>query len=342
MGIVALVVIVTAEAARRAAVVRAVVAGLGVWIVLCVPLAAPYRSAARVVGERQQSEIRQWSALPQDFLAPHPDNAVYGNPASPGEGERRLFPGIVAPALTLAAVAPPLSAASVAYAAILTISADLALGMNGVGYETLYRWLPPLRAVRVPPRFAMIVGLALAVLAGLGIDRLTRHRQPATQLALAALVVAAVTVESRPRALELREVDDPMPAVYQWLAAQPRGVVCEYPVGNLQGRIVPQDATYMYYSTHHWQPMLNGYSGFVPASYLELLDRLKDFPDDGSIAYLKQRGVKYLLVHNAFTLTYIHGDYEEDVRRLSARSELERVGRFPWRGGGSTEVFRFK
>jgi hypothetical protein len=280
--------------------------------------------------------------LPADFLRSPPDNRMYGDPAHPGVGERRLFPGWTAPALSLAAFVPPfgaLAAPTAAYAAAGAVSADFALGFNGVGFRALYDTLTPFRALRVPARFAMFVGLALAVLAGFGMARLCRGRSPVVQLALVVIAFVAVTAEGRNRPLDLSELPKGIPPVYAWLADQPRAVVCEYPVGNLQGRAGPQDPTYMYYSTRDWQPRVNGYSGFEPPSYRELLGHLRSFPDDASIAYLRQRGVTLLLVHSAY---YIRGSFTADVSRLRRRLDLEWIGEFPAPNGQVTEVFRLK
>jgi len=341
LSAVAIAVVVSAAPADRARIARALVAGALVALAVCAPLAAPYRAAARTVGERSSDEVRDWSARPADFLRAHPANALYGDPANPGEGERRLFPGVVAPALALAALAPPWSSVAVAYAATGAASFDLALGVNGAGYGALFSRVPLLHALRVPARFAMLFNLALAVLAGLGVARLCRRRSAGAQIAIVAVAIALAVVESRPRALELREIDDHAPPIYHWLASQPPGVVCEYPVGSIEGRLVPQDPTYMYYSTRHWRPLVNGYSGFQPPSYDELVHALGGFPDDASIAYLRERGVRYLLVHGAFN-AYIHRSFEEDVRLLKGRTDVEWAGRFPWRGGGYSDAFRIR
>jgi hypothetical protein len=39
----------------------------------------------------------------------------------------------------------------------------------------------------------------------------------------------------------------------------------------------------MYYSTFHWQSLLNGYSGFFPPSYGQLMNAMRAFPDDESM-----------------------------------------------------------
>jgi hypothetical protein len=52
-------------------------------------------------------------------------------------------------------------------------------------------------------------------------------------------------------------------------------------------------------STFHWFPLVNGYSGVFPRSYLALLVKLQTFPDEPSIRQLRDRGVRYVIVHGA-------------------------------------------
>jgi hypothetical protein len=307
--------------------------------VLVAPLAFEYRAASLVVGERHVDEAVNGSAIVSDYLRAHPENAAYGDDNHPGQGERRLFPGYAAPLLTIAAFLPPIDFVTIPYALGGLAAFDLSLGLNMPGYRWLFDHLAPLRAVRVPARFGMFVGLALSVLAGFGVVRTCRGRSRSTQIAIAAIAIALVTFESRMRLQTFVDLPDRAPAVYAWLATAPRGVVCEYPVGPLEGRSGPQDATYMYYSARHWQPLVNGYSGFTPPSYAALVDALGGFPDDRAIRYLHDRGVRYLLVHSVF---YIRGNFDADVRALEARSDVEPIGAFPWRGGGRTVVFRVK
>jgi hypothetical protein len=326
-------------AARRGPAMRQLVAGAIAAAVLVAPLAFEYRAASLIVGERHVAETGNGSADLTDYLRAHPENAAYGDDNHPGQGERRLFPGYAAPLLTIAAFVPPIDVMTIPYALGGLTAFDLSLGLNMPGYRWLFDHLAPLRALRVPARFGMFVGLALSVLAGFGVVRTCRGRLRSTQIAIAAIAIALVTFESRMRLQTFVDLPDRAPAVYTWLATAPRGVVCEYPVGPLEGRAGPQDATYMYYSTRHWQPLVNGYSGFTPPSYAALVDALGGFPDDRAIRYLHDRGVRYLLVHSVF---YIRGNFDADVRALEARSDVESIGTFPWRGGGRTVVFRMK
>ena len=61
------------------------------------------------------------------------------------------------------------------------------------------------------------------------------------------------------------------------------------------------NARYMLYSTAFWKPMLNGYSGFMPATYIEHAQHLGGFPDEDSIRYLEGLGVTHVLVDSRST-----------------------------------------
>ena len=50
-------------------------------------------------------------------------------------------------------------------------------------------------------------------------------------------------------------------------------------------------------STFHWKPLINGYSGHHPRSYLRRLEHLRSFPDATSLDVLRQSGVNYVIVH---------------------------------------------
>jgi hypothetical protein len=226
IGVVATIAMLAVTRDRRVAVASGFAMALAATALVAWPLALPYRAATAVVGQRSLDEVERGSAEVRDYARAHPDNALYGKPDHPGTGERRLFPGYVAPALAVVALMPPMTWVTTAYAVATVVSADLSLGVNAPGYRWLYSWVWPFRAVRVPARFAMLVGLALAVLAGLGVERLCRGRPMAIQSTVVVLVIGLVTIESRPHSLELSELPDRAPAVYTWLAAQPRGVVC--------------------------------------------------------------------------------------------------------------------
>src|SRR6185295_1826927 len=104
--------------------------------------------------------------------------------------------------------------------------------------------------------------------------------------------------------------------VYDRLASEPGDVIVELPMPD--ARAVFHNAHYMLNSTRHWKRMLNGYSGFVPASYHQHLEALARFPSEQSIAALQQLGVALVIVH-----TDAYGpDVTRDIERVPALTNI--------------------
>jgi hypothetical protein len=81
----------------------------------------------------------------------------------------------------------------------------------------------------------------------------------------------------------------------------------------------------MFWSTAHWHPLANGYSGYYPNEYVETVVRTERFPDDRAIGQLRGVGVRYVVVHRAF---YAEPEYRELLERIAERAELRPQGSF--------------
>jgi hypothetical protein len=76
---------------------------------------------------------------------------------------------------------------------------------------------------------------------------------------------------------------------------QPLAVVAELPFPLPQQWFL--NTTYMVYSTSHWHPLLNGYSGFRPRSYEASYQATRGFPSDESLTSLHRLGTTHIVVH---------------------------------------------
>ena len=311
-------------------------------IVLLTPVAAVYTGARAVVGERGFAEAAANSATWRSYLAASPLSLVYGRVLGLAEPERILFPGFVPIVLAVAAlkrsatpgramaqgpdvVAQDFSPAHRwAYVLGLVVAFDISLGTHGLTYPLLYRFVLPFRALRVPARMGVMVGLSLAVLAGYGFARATERLTPRRRWFAAALAAAAILIEFASRPIPLQIIPAAAPAAYADLLRDrgdgPPAAIVEYPMGE------HNDPTYMYYSTFHWQPLANGYSGFYPPSYEDLRFVFESFPSDEAISAVRARGIRYLLVHGERMI----GDrYTRMLPQLDRRSDLVLVSRSP-------------
>ncbi len=113
--------------------------------IICSLYALPYLAASRQVGRRPTDEIAKFSAQPHDYLVATPDNRIYGGVLE-SPPERRLFPGLVAVLLAIAAVFPrPRTRAAVVYLIALVAAFEMSLGFHGYMYRFLYEHVPVLR-----------------------------------------------------------------------------------------------------------------------------------------------------------------------------------------------------
>ncbi len=284
----------------------------------------PYLGNRSRVGDRPAGEVAGYSATLKDFASAPASNRLYGWTYRFAPPERHLFPGLVAAALLVVGLWPPLNRPRVVHAAGLVLALQLALGTNGWIYDLLYEWVLPYRGLRVPARADILILVGTSVLAGYGIARLAvrveRWRRAGP--AVLALVIGTASVEylSRPA---VHEVDTHVATWYRMLGTIPDAVVFEWPVtvpwrlGNMV------DVIYMYRSTAHWRPMLNGYSGFYPQSYIKLLIRVRSFPDRRSIEYLQRAGATVLVVHEN---RHSPEGYQRALERLARDPKIQPLG----------------
>jgi hypothetical protein len=176
----------------------------------------------------------------------------------------------------------------------MILAYEMSLGLSGYSYRFLFDHVHLFQGFRAVARLGIFVVFFLAVLAAFGFRALAAGRPMIVRRLLLASAVALLVIEYRVRPLHLVEYPNDPPPVHAWLAKQPRGVVAELPMPN---DVPGSDPRTSYLSTFHWQPIVNGYSGFVPMSYLDRIDEVRRFPDDRSITRLRKDGVRYIVVN---------------------------------------------
>jgi hypothetical protein len=120
-----------------------------------------------------------------------------------------------------------------------------------------------------------------------------------------------------------------VPQVYRWLAAkQLDGPILEFPVGES----FYQALQYMYFSTYHWLPLVNGTSRFLPPTHEQLNAEMSSLPSLEAVEILRNLGVKGVVVHSD-QLTPEEATRWRDINL--AGLGLEEVARF-----GSAVVYK--
>lgn len=295
--------------------------------VMAVPLVRAYSSGESAKWGRPLDIVQSFSAVPSDYLRMHPRSAVWSPLLPRGKGERELFPGAAPLVLGAIGLAPPMSAVRWTYAAGLLLSFDMSLGLNGWLYPFLHRHVDAMRVLRVTARFSVLVGMTLAIFAGFGVRRLLQRSRPSVAPVLFAALVALVMIDAWPR-LELVPVWREPPTIYESLKKERRVVLFEMPVTRGNPDYFAENTPFMYFSVWHWLPMVNGYSGFIPQSYGELINEIEEFPKPEALDALRRRGVTHVTV-NCVLYTVGCGDQLDNMERSAG---LRQVVDTRWHG----------
>ena len=210
-----------------------------------------------------------------------------------------LFPGILPVLLALAALvsrsrATPVRRDPTIFYALLTLLAILLTSGPPLGVWPFVYWLPGMNFIRVPSRFMILAALGVAVLAGLGFDRVSRIIAARQRRLVAVLAVALLVLEFTAIPFGVVPFEVKRPAADRWLNGQPKPFsVAEVPVVANER----YQTAYMLHAMSHWQRTVHGYSGMRPPLHEQLFRQLSRFPDDESLAALAQINVTYIVVH---------------------------------------------
>lgn len=308
-------------------------------VVLAIPVVPVMRAYAEMREaqgfERSLDVVAAMSANPAAYLAtPGRVHAGWARQIYATQEPRdSLFPGVLALVLAGAGLAAAAGGTGIgSVEASLTLSrarVGVAVGLVLVGlilsfgpatplYSLFYHSVPFASAVRAASRFGVLWLTGLAILAAFGTAALSR-RWPRAAIVTVALAVLGVNAEAF-RGPVPYVAAAPLSPIYERLATLPPGVVAEMPFW-WRPIDVPRNANYMLGSTAHWQPLLNGYSGFTPASYRKRADVLWYFPfRDASFDELDRADVRYLVLH-----LREYGSQRQQARDLIEASRRWRV-----------------
>ena len=278
---------------RRLAVADAV--GLAGFVLVGAVMARPYLAVVHDHPEarRDAATVAMFSPPLRGFVTTPAQDALWG--AAQRDIRARLsFPPemTLAPgaAVTVLALVGTLAGRwtrrrRLVLAGVVVVGVALGMGTRFPGggrftYLVLLHHAPGWAGLRTPGRLIVFVTLALCLLAAAGVDVLARRSTrlvPAS--ALAVVLAEGVSHIPHPRV-------EPPPAALRDVTG---------PVFVLPSDPYNDDAA-MFWSTAGFPALLNGSSGFTPASLDELRRQTAGFPDPASVELLRRRGVRTVVV----------------------------------------------
>jgi hypothetical protein len=193
-------------------------------------------------------------------------------------------------------------------------------------YTALTRVFPIMAGIRGAVRSGQLCLAAIAILAGFGWALLYR-RLERRAVAIGIVLLLGAHLEALRAPIQYRAFQGISP-IFDSLKGSDHKVIACFPFpGPLE---VFQNADCMLASTRFWQPLLNGYSSFIPARYYREAAALKSFPEGTTLQYLKQLGVTHVIV-------FIDKLSAPRLAHVSEHPEL-----FLWKADKSVRIYLLK
>lgn len=322
---------------RRAQVIGGLVSAAGLAALVVLPLYLPYRRVATEQGMmRPLEEVINFSATIDGYLASY--GHLHGwlwNAGAQRVSPDAFFPGLAVALLALAGIVLAVFPAAdrhggrpdaardrvvvLCLVAVCLTGCVLSLGTRTPMYAWLYAAFPPMSGLRAAARFGVLFLLGTAALAGIGLAALLGRwpRLVGTIVGVGALVCVSAEAFRAPFAYsEFRGI----PGTYSLLAGEPgRVVLVEVPFYPPDA--IFMNAEYVLNSTAHWRPLMNGYSGYTPATYRDIWGEFWRFPAAVAIEAMKTAGATHVMVHPA----RFEGEADTVLREALANPSLERI-----------------
>jgi hypothetical protein len=271
-------------------------------------LAAPVVGQHRVVVKRHAmtrkvAELHLWSAVPRSYLDPGPyalapharwmhEHFEHREPLSPGV----LFLGLGLLGATLLWRTPGGRLALLLALAGVALSFGPVWRVHGItlpGPFAFIRLLPGGDLLRTPSRFGILGVLGLSLLTALVWTRLASRANARAERVALALACGFAIFEAWPAGLGRLVHEAPVaPPAIAWLASAPRGPVLELPWTEPGG-----SAVYVYWSTQHWQPLVNGFGSFEPPGNFAVGLLGQRWPSGYTSRIFRSEGIRYVVVH---------------------------------------------
>jgi hypothetical protein len=159
-------------------------------------------------------------------------------------------------------------------------------------YALAYYLIPGFTGFRTPSRWIVLAALGVAILIGLGLAKIKPW-----WLKMSAAIGLSVLVLFPSKPAVAQTIDPHPPEVYAQVRALPKeAVILELPIKlwNMPDNQVESQRSL--YSLYHQRRRLNGYSGFAPHAWIDLVNRLNNYGLTSSLAReLRGLGVTHVV-----------------------------------------------
>ena len=193
-------------------------------------------------------------------------------------------------------------------------------------YAFFYYLIPGFKGFRTPSRWIFMFGLGAICFIAIATEKFLKKKSKSIKILIYLLIsVSLITFTKITKTYFKVPTENQYSEIYSWLEKQPGQVIIELPIyywGDLD--LGKREVYRMLFSLKHQKKMVNGYSGFSPPEWEELVIYLRDsFPSKESILKIKGLKVDYLIVHEDEFKDLWPKDFQEKISSLKESDILK-------------------
>lgn len=194
-------------------------------------------------------------------------------------------------------------------------------------YALFYYLIPGFQGMRNSARWEVLFIIASAILVSIFLSKVIKNHVKQTFMLVIVLLVVFLEFNFPIKWNKIQSTRD-FPKEYSYIASLPMDTkIIELPVYNWgMWPYTQHELLREYYATAHFRKTINGYSGFSPPPWQNLITEiLKKFPEDIAIKKLKNLGVNYVLVHKDEYDQMSHDKYAVDGVKIKSGKEIIKI-----------------
>lgn len=166
-------------------------------------------------------------------------------------------------------------------------------------YGIFYYVIPGLNALRTPSRWAWLVAFSMSGIIAYSFKNLTLTKLKGKIFFLIFILLAVIGGTTLKSSVPVPLTKN-YPEVYKWLKYEPGNVVLEYPIYSWGGPPAKSEVYRMFFSLYTNKNLINGYSGFFPPRWEQMLTDLSNPKVDVSLEDILSRynlKAHYIIIH---------------------------------------------
>jgi hypothetical protein len=311
-------------------------------------IVAPFALRYRTLETPELAEVVSLSADWGSYLVPAADTLIgrwwianVNLNAGSIWGERTVFLGWLAIAMSVFGaivllvrrqwIRAGIALSCVLIGLVLSFGPSVANGVQQLSAFGMFTAIPGMSGFRVPARLALVVLLGVSLLAAEAARALVQASRY-TRIALFIIWPLMLTEwhvvampNGRPPLVEI-------PAIYLTDEVRTARAIISLPDYRAT-RSWFAGADYLYYSTAHWRPIVNGFGRSEPPEHPSIISFVNAFPGPNNARRMREIGVEYIVVHGAA----YPGGVEGVVREAAESGEYDLARQI-----GSDYLFRVR